>query len=415
MEKPAGEPNAKLGAVRREAAFIFIFATVLLDMLAIGIVIPVLPKLVVDFVGGNTEQAAKIFGLFGTAWALMQFLFSPFQGALSDRFGRRPLIVISNFGVGLDYVLMALAPTLAWLFVGRVISGITAASIATSYAYVADVTAPDKRAARFGLLGAAFGAGFVLGPALGGLAGSISPRLPFWIAAALSLVNACYGLLVLPESLPRSRRAAFNWRHANPFGALTLLRSHAQLLGLGFVNFLGNLAHAVLPSIGVLYMLYRYGWNERTVGLTLAAVGVASIIVQGGIVGSVTKRIGERAALMLGLAFGVLGFLVLALAQIGMEFWLGIPLLALWGLESPACLALMSRFVGAEEQGRLQGANASITGIANLFGPGLFTQVFAAAIGGGREWGLIGAPFILAAVLLFAAAIAAWRVTRKLA
>jgi DHA1 family tetracycline resistance protein-like MFS transporter len=412
MEKPIDEPNAKLGAVRREAAFVFIFATVLLDMFAIGIVIPVLPKLVVDFVGGDTQEAARIFGLFGTAWALMQFLFSPFQGALSDSFGRRPLILISNFGVGLDYVLMALAPTLQWLFVGRLISGITAASIATAYAYVADVTPPDKRAARFGLLGAAFGAGFVLGPALGGLAGSISPRLPFWIAAGLSLANACYGLLILPESLPRSGRAAFSWQRANPFGALALLRSHAELFGLAVVNFLGNLAHAVLPSVGVLYMLYRYGWNERTVGLTLAAVGVASIIVQGGVVGSVTKRIGERATLMLGLAFGVLGFLVFALAQTGVEFWLGIPLMALWGLESPACLALMSRFVGAEEQGRLQGANSSIAGIANLFGPGVFTLTFAFAIGAGRDWQLPGAPFLIATLLLALAGILAWRVTR---
>jgi DHA1 family tetracycline resistance protein-like MFS transporter len=264
MEKPIDEPNAKLGAVRREAAFVFIFATVLLDMFAIGIVIPVLPKLVVDFVGGDTQEAARIFGLFGTAWALMQFLFSPFQGALSDSFGRRPLILISNFGVGLDYVLMALAPTLQWLFVGRLISGITAASIATAYAYVADVTPPDKRAARFGLLGAAFGAGFVLGPALGGLAGSISPRLPFWIAAGLSLANACYGLLILPESLPRSGRAAFSWQRANPFGALALLRSHAELFGLAVVNFLGNLAHAVLPSVGVLCIAMA-GTNARSV------------------------------------------------------------------------------------------------------------------------------------------------------
>ncbi len=412
MERPTGEPKVIVGAVRREAAFIFIFATVLLDMLAIGIVIPVLPKLVVDFVGGDTQEAAKIFGLFGTAWALMQFLFSPFQGALSDSFGRRTMILISNFGVGLDYVLMALAPTLGLLFVGRVISGITAASIATAYAYVADVTPVDKRAARFGLLGAAFGAGFVLGPALGGIAGSISPRLPFWIAAGLSLANACYGLLILPESLPLSERAGFSWRRANPFGALALLRSHAELFGLAFVNFLGNLAHAVLPSVGVLYMMYRYGWNERVVGLTLAGVGIASIIVQGAVVGSVTKRIGERAALMLGLAFGVVGFLVFALAQTSMEFWVGIPLLALWGLESPACMALMSRFVSSSEQGQLQGANSSVTGIANLFGPGLFTLVFAFAIGTGRDWQLPGAPFLIATVLLAFAAILAGRVTR---
>lgn len=412
MERPTDAPKVKISAVRREAAFVFIFATVLLDMLAIGIVIPVLPKLVVDFVGGDTQQAAKIFGVFGTAWALMQFLFSPFQGSLSDRFGRRPVILISNFGVGLDYVLMALAPTLGWLLVGRVISGITAASISTAYAYVADVTPQDKRAARFGLLGAAFGAGFVLGPALGGFAGSISPRLPFWIAAGLSLANACYGLLVLPESLSRSRRAGFRWRRANPFGALTLLRSHAELFGLAFVNFLGNLAHAVLPSISVLYMLYRYGSNERIVGLTLAGVGFASIIVQGAVVGPVTKRIGERAALMLGLAFGVAGFLVFALAKTDAEFWIGIPLLALWGLESPACMALMSRLVGGSEQGRLQGANSSVTGIANLFGPALFTQTFAFAIGAGRDWQLPGAPFLIATLLLALAGILALWVTR---
>jgi DHA1 family tetracycline resistance protein-like MFS transporter len=413
MDDSAGQKNLELGAVRREAAFVFIFATVLLDMLAVGIIIPVLPKLVFDFLGGNAGETAKILGIFGTAWALMQFFFSPLQGALSDSFGRRLMILLSNFGVGLDYVLMALAPTLGWLFVGRVISGITAASISTAYAYVADVTPPDKRAARFGLLGAAFGAGFVLGPALGGLAGTISPRLPFWIAAGLSLANACYGLVILPESLPIARRARFAWRRANPFGALALLRSQALLLRLAFVNFLGNLAHAVLPSIGVLYMMYRYGWNESLVGLTLAAVGVASIVVQGLVVGPVTRWVGERAALMLGLVFGVGGFLIFALAPTGLIFWLAIPVMALWGLEGPACMALMSRLVGASEQGQLQGANASVTGIANLFGPGLFTLTFAFAIGGGREFNLPGAPFLIASFLLAAAAVAAWLATRE--
>jgi len=382
-------------------------------MLAVGIIIPVLPKLVFDFLGGNAAETAKILGIFGTAWALMQFFFSPLQGALSDSFGRRLMILLSNFGVGLDYVLMALAPTLGWLFVGRVISGITAASISTAYAYVADVTPPDKRAARFGLLGAAFGAGFVLGPALGGLAGTISPRLPFWVAAGLSLANASYGLVILPESLPAARRTRFAWRRANPFGALALLRSHAMLFRLAIINFLGNLAHAVLPSIGVLYMMYRYGWNESIVGLTLAAVGAASIIVRGLVVGPVTRWVGERAALMLGLVFGVGGFLIFALAPNGLIFWLAIPVMALWGLEGPACMALMSRLVGASEQGQLQGANASVTGIANLFGPGLFTLTFAFAIGGGREFNLPGAPFLIASLLLAAAAVAAWLATRE--
>jgi len=413
MDDLTGEINKDVGAVRREAAFAFIFATVMLDMLAIGIVIPVLPKLVFDFLSGNAEQTAKILGLFGTAWAAMQFFFSPLQGALSDRFGRRLVILISNFGVGLDYVLMALAPTLGWLFVGRVISGITAASISTAYAYVADVTPADKRAARFGLLGAAFGTGFVLGPALGGLAGTISPRLPFWIAAGLSLANACYGLAILPESLPHARRAPFAWSRANPFGALVLLRSQVGLLRLAVVNFLGNLAHEVLPSISVLYMMYRYGWNESVVGLTLAGVGVASIIVSGLVVGPVTRRIGERGTLMFGLVFGIAGFLIVAFAPTGPIFWFAIPVMALWGLEGPACMALMSRLVGASEQGQLQGANASVTGIALLIGPGLYTLTFAFAIGGGRDSHLPGAPFLIAALLLVAAVLAAWFATRE--
>jgi DHA1 family tetracycline resistance protein-like MFS transporter len=408
IDGATAEPNQ----AGRLAAFVFIFATVLLDMLAIGVVIPVLPKLVVDFMGGDTELAAKVLGVFGSAWALMQFIFSPVQGALSDRFGRRLMILISNFGVGLDYVLMALAPTVAWLFVGRVISGITAASIATAYAYVADVTPPEQRAGRFGLLGAAFGAGFVCGPALGGFAGSISPRLPFWIAAGLSLANACYGVMVLPESLPRSGRAPFRWQRANPFGALMLLRSHRTLFGLSGVNFLDYLAHAALPSISVLYVFYRYGWDERAVGLMLAGVGLASVIVQGMVVGPVTKRIGERAALILGLGFGAAGFFVCAVAPTGIAFCFSIPLLALWGLANPASMALMSRAVGASEQGQLQGANASLTGIANLIGPGLFTLTFAYAIGAGRGWSLPGAPFLISTLLVVLAAIIAWRVTR---
>ena len=395
----------------RRAAFIFVFITVLLDMLALGIVVPVLPKLVVDFLAGDTARAAEVYGIFGTAWALMQFLVSPLHGALSDRFGRRPLILISNFGLGLDYILMALSPNLWWLFAGRVISGISAASIATSYAYVADVTEPQRRSARFGLLGVAFGAGFVLGPALGGLAGNLDPRLPFWIAAVLSLANALYGFLVLPESLPKERRAGFAWRRANPLGALALLRSQPQLLGLASVNFLSNLAHASLPNIGVLYMMYRYGFDERAVGFTMAAVGVCSMVVQGALIGPVVGRLGERAALIIGLVFGIAGFAVFGLAATGLGFLAGIPLLALWGFASPSALGLMSRQVDATEQGRLQGANASIMGIANLLGPGLFAQTLALSIGGGALH-LPGATFLLAALIVAVAIVVAWWSTR---
>src|SRR6185369_10205054 len=264
--------------------------------------------LVVGFMGGDTAGSAEMLGLFGTVWALMQFLFSPLLGALSDRFGRRPVILISCFGLGLDYILMALSPSLAWLFAGRLISGITSASFSTGFAYVADVTPGEQRAARFGMLGVAFGAGFVLGPALGGIAGSVDPRLPFWIAAALGLANALYGWLILPESLPATSLMAFSWRRANPLGALKLLRSHRELTGLASVNFLGMLAHAVLPSITVLYMLYRYGFDERTVGFVMAGVEICAMAVQGVLIGPVIRRFGERRSLIAGLLFGAAGF-----------------------------------------------------------------------------------------------------------
>jgi DHA1 family tetracycline resistance protein-like MFS transporter len=407
--KPANVAAAAAPA-QRSPAFVFIFITVLLDMLALGMIIPVLPKLVVDFLNGDTARGAQIFGAFATAWALMQFVFSPVQGALSDRFGRRPLILMSNFGLGLDYILMALAPSLTWLFVGRVISGITSASISTAYAYIADVTPGEKRAARFGLLGVAFGAGFVFGPALGGIAGNVSPRLPFWIAAGLSLANALYGFLVLPESLPPERRARFSWARANPFGALVLLRSQPKLSGLATVSFLSNLAHASLPSVSVLYMQYRYGWDERTVGFTLAGVGVCAMIVQGGLIGPIVARFGERTTLITGLGFGVAGFAVFGLAPTGALFWAAIPLLSLWGLASPSALGLMSRRVSAREQGQLQGANASLMGVANMVGPGLFTQVFALSIAAGA-WHLPGAAFWLASALIVAAGAVALRAT----
>ena len=396
----------------RKAAFAFVFVTVLLDMLALGMVIPVLPKLVESFLGGDTARAAQVVGLFGTVWALMQFVFSPVQGALSDRFGRRPVILMSNFGLGLDYVLMGLAPNLAWLFVGRVISGMCAASISTAFAYVADVTPPERRSARFGTLGAAFGVGFVIGPAIGGLLGASDPRLPFWAAAACSLLNGLYGLVVLPESLPPDKRAPLSWRNASPVGALMLLRRHRELYGLAAVNFLAQTAHVALPIVFVLYAGYRYGWGEQEVGFTLALVGACAIVVQAGLTGAFVKQFGERRTLLIGLLFGALGFAIYGLAPSGLIFCAGIPVMALWGLASPTATGLMSARVSPLEQGQLQGANSSIQGIANLAGPGIFALLFSYAIGAGQGWHVPGAPFLLAALLLAAAAGLAWHVTR---
>jgi DHA1 family tetracycline resistance protein-like MFS transporter len=391
------------------AAVAFIFVTILLDMFALGLIMPILPKLVESFVDNDTASAARIFGLFGTAWALMQFFFSPILGALSDRFGRRPVVLLSNFGLALDYVLMALAPSLTWLFVGRVISGITSASVSTAFAYIADVTPPHRRAAVFGKIGAAFGAGFILGPALGGLLGGMDPRLPFWVAAGLSFANALYGFLILPESLPRSRRSAFRWQSANPLGSLHLLRTDRVLAGLSVVNFIAQLAHVVLPSTFVLYATYRYGWDARTVGLTLAMVGICAMAVQGAGVGPIVRRFGERSALLLGLGSGVLGFLIFGAAPSGPLFWLGIPVMALWGVAGAALQALMTQLVAPDRQGQLQGATSSVQSLSQLVGPFLFTLTFAQFIGAQAPVKLPGAPFLLASALLVLALVIAAR------
>lgn len=383
---------------------IFIFATVFLDMLGLGIVAPVLPKLVLTFTGGDAPRAAVVFGAFGTVFALMQFVFSPLLGVLSDRSGRRPVIVLSNLGLGLDYVLMALAPTVSWLFAGRVIAGITSASTTAASAYVADVAQPQERAAGFGLVGAAFGLGFIAGPAIGGLLGGVDPRLPFWFAAALSLANAIYGFFVLPESLRQEQRRAIVWRRANPLGALKLLRSHHELLGLATVGFLSLLAGAVLPSIYVLYVSLRYGWDTRAVGFSLMAVGICSALAQAALVKPAVAYLGERGALLAGLLCGAAGMAIFGTAPTGTLFAIGAPLMALWGLAPAAAQSIMTGRVSASEQGELQGALASLAGVASLIGPGLFTLTYARSIehGAGR---LSGAAWLLSTLMLLGATV----------
>jgi len=395
------------------AAFAFIFVTVALDMLALGIMVPVLPKLVIELEGGDMARAASMTGVFGFAWNAMQFLFSPLVGAASDRFGRRPIVLLSNLGMGLDYVLMALAPNLAWLFAGRLVSGITAASFSTATAYIADVSPPEKRAAHLGMVGAAFGLGFIVGPAVGGVLGQVSLRLPFWVAESLSLLNASYGFFVLPESLPRERRAKLVWAKANPLDSFALLRSEPALLGLAVVAFLDYVAHESLPSCFVIYTDYRYGWNERHIGFVLAAVGVSTTIVQAGLIGPAVKRLGERGALVSGMVFGAIAFAVYAAASSGTMFLVGIPFGALWGIAAPAMQALMTRQVDPTHQGRLQGAISSLRGVGGLIGPILFTQAFAQAIRVGSPLPIPGAPYWLAAALLVASAVASASVTRQ--
>ena len=395
------------------ATFVFILVMVALDMIAFGIIAPVLPDLIRQFEGGDFARASDLTGYLLLAWNAMQFIFSPVLGAWSDRFGRRPIILLSCFGLGVDYIVMALAPTLGWLFVGRIISGITASNISTAFAYVTDVTPPEKRAKPFGLISAAFGLGFVIGPAVGGYLGNFSLRAPFWAAAILSLLNSLYGLFVLPESLPKERRAKSAWHMANPLGSLTLLRSHRELAGLSVVVLLYYLAHTSLPSMWALYTEYRYSWSHGDVGLSLAVVGVCAAIVSGALVGPFVKRFGERRSVLTGLLCGTLGFAGFAMATRGWIIMSVIPFIALWGIAAPAIQSLMSRRVEPTAQGKLQGAINSIRAITGMAGPVLFTQIFALAISPRTPLHLPGAPYYLAALLLLSSLLLAVYVTRQ--
>lgn len=399
----------------RRAALIFIFITLMLDILAIGVVIPVLPHLVEDFVGGDTSRAALWVGAFGSAFFLAQFLCSPIQGALSDRFGRRPVILISNFGLGLDFILMAVVDTLPWLFLGRVLAGVTAASQSTANAYVADVVPAERRAASYGVLGAAFGIGFVIGPALGGLLGSIDLRLPFWVAAALCFCNFAYGWFILPESLPVERRAAYSWKRANPVGAFLMLRRYPQVFGLVGVGLLSQLAHFALPAVFVLYAGFRYGWGEDRVGYVLALVGICNVLVQALLVRRMVPRIGERRTMLLGLTCGCIGFAWMGMAPTGTLFLMSIPMMALWGMAGPAIQGLMTRQVGADEQGRLQGAVTGAMSLTGIFAPALFAGIFSAAIAMPARTTWPGAAFLLASALIGLGLALAFWVTRPTA
>jgi len=399
---------------RRRAALTFIFVTVMIDMLAFGIIIPVLPHLIVDLIGGSITKAAVWSGGFGALFMLMQFVFSPVQGALSDRYGRRSVILISSFGLGIDFVVMAIAPSLWLLFVGRAISGVCAASFSTANAYIADITPKEKRAAAFGTLGAAFGIGFIIGPALGGFLGHLSIRLPFWIAGVLSLVNFGYGLFVLPESLPKEKRsAAFEWRQANPLGALLLLRRYPQVFGLATVFFLISLAQFSLNSTYVLYTDYRYGWGPQTVGYTLALVGLCSGLVQAVLVRRLMPTFGERRLIVGGLLLCIVGYGFFGFAPVAWIFLAGIPFLCLGGLAGPPAQAMMTQQVDPHEQGRLQGALTSLASLAGIFGPALFANTFALFISDHAPVNLPGAAFVLSAVLLLAAAVIALNITRN--
>jgi MFS transporter, DHA1 family, tetracycline resistance protein len=393
-----------LSPAPRKAALIFIFVTVALDMLGVGLIIPVLPTLIEQLVAGDTVRAAQYVGFFGTLFALMQFFAGPILGALSDSFGRRPVVLLSNLGLSIDYIIMALAPGVGILLFGRMLAGATSASVATAGAYIADVTAPEKRAQAFGMLSAAFGLGFVIGPAIGGLLGEIDIRYPFWAAAAMSFVNFIYGYFVLPESLAQENRRAFSWRVANPIGGLRMLSSNSTLWSFGSALFLSQLAHTVLVSVYVIYLSHRFGWGPADIGWLLAAVGLASVVVQGGMVRPLVKFMGEKNAALLGLLAGAAGLLWYGFAWEGALIWLGVPLTAMWGLFNAAAKSIMSNTVDANAQGQLQGVNTSLAALANTFGPTLFAMIFAYSIDPtqGLQWP--GLSLWIAGLILLATA-----------
>src|ERR1700687_2424212 len=360
----------------RPAAVIFILVTVTLDILAMGLIVPVLPKLILDFLGGEMTNAAKWTARFALVFALMQFVFSPVLGVLSDRFGRRPIILLSNLGLGLDYIVMALAPTIGWLFLGRIISGITASSIPTAFAYIADVTAKEKRAGAFGMIGAAFGIGFTLGPMVGGLVGNTNPRLAFWVAAGFSLTNWIYGFFFVPESLPKGQRREFTLRRANPVGSLVLLRSHPELWKLASLQFLAYVSHEVF-TIWALYAIYRYAWNQTNIGLSLAVVGICTAAISGGLTGRIVAWLGERRTLYIGQFFGAVGMTIAGLARGSVLYLASIPVISMWNISFPAAQGMMTHRVSEREQGELQGAISSLRSLSFLIGPGLFSWTFA--------------------------------------
>jgi MFS transporter, DHA1 family, tetracycline resistance protein len=394
-------------------ALVFLTITVLLDVIGFALIMPVLPALLVELTGASVSRAAIDGGWLAFVYAAAQFLCAPVLGNLSDRFGRRPVLLFAIGSLGVDYLIMGFAPTLGWLFLGRTISGIAGASFTPAYAYVADISPPERRAQHFGMISAAFGVGFILGPALGGLLGGLGPRTPFFVASALSLLNFAYGWMVLPESLAPDRRRAFDWKRANPLGTLAQLRRQRVVLGLLGALFLWMLGHQVMPATWAFYTKFRFGWSEAMIGASLATAGLVMAASQAGVMRVLVPRLGERRTALTGIAISAVGYLGYATATAGwmMFAWLGTWLFG--ALVMPVTNALMSHRVAADSQGELQGAVASLYSLSSILGPPLLTQLFGRFSASGARLYVPGAAFLAAAALATACLAIYWVVTRE--
>jgi MFS transporter, DHA1 family, tetracycline resistance protein len=393
---------------KKEAALGFIFITVLLDVIGFGIIIPVIPELIRSLAQGTLSDAARIGGWLMFAYAIMQFIFSPVLGNLSDKFGRRPILLISLFGFGVDYLFTAFAPTIFWLFIGRLIAGVTGASFTTATAYIADISTPDRRAQNFGMLGAAFGLGFIIGPALGGLLANYGLRAPFFAAAALTFINCLYGYFILPESLPQEHRRPFDWKRANPVGSLIKLRSYPAVAGLIVSFFLLYIASHAVQSTWSYYNIEKFNWSEAQVGISLAVVGIMVAFVQGVLIRRAIPALGQTKSVLIGLLIYSLGMILFAFAFQGWQMYAFTVIYCLGGIAGPALQGYISGHIPPNEQGELQGALTSMISVTSIFGPLLMTYLFAWFTKSGNPR-FPGAPFIMGAVLLIVSAVLAYR------
>lgn len=386
-------------AEKKNSALTFIFITMLIDVTGLGIIIPVLPTLIQHLIGGNLSEAAKYGGWLTFAYAFMQFLFSPILGGLSDKYGRRPVLLISLFGFGIDYIFMGFAPTIGWLFLGRLFSGISGASITTAGAYIADVSPPEKRSQNFGLIGAAFGLGFIIGPVIGGILGQYGARIPFFAAAGLALLNWLYGYFILPESLKPENRRAFDWKRANPIGSLKNIRRYPLIMSLVVSLVFIYLANHATQSTWTFYTMEKFGWNEAWVGYSLGFVGLMIAIVQGGLIRIVIPKLGQKRSVYFGLTLYTIGFLCFAFATQGWMMFAFIVPFALGGFAGPALQGIISSQVPNNEQGELQGALTSLISVTSIFGPLLMTYLFSYFTSEDAPIIFPGAPFLMGAIL----------------